>query len=57
MTGADAHAPGGFPAHVDVVFFDFDGVLADSVEVKGRAFGSLFSEYGSDVVSRVMRHQ
>ncbi len=28
----------------DVLFFDFDGVLADSVEVKTNAFAKMFEE-------------
>lgn len=37
-------------------FFDFDGVLADSVEVKTRAFARLFEPYGLDIVSKVVDH-
>lgn len=37
-------------------FFDFDGVLADSVEVKTRAFAMLFEPYGSEIVSQVVDH-
>ena len=36
--------------------FDFDGVLADSVEVKTEAFAKLFEEYGSDIQKRVIAH-
>lgn len=36
--------------------FDFDGVLADSVEVKTAAFARLFRQYGSKVQERVMEH-
>lgn len=35
-------------------FFDFDGVLADSVEVKSKAFAHLFEEYGTDIVGKVV---
>ena len=38
------------------LFFDFDGVLADSVEVKTKAFAKLFEPYGPDVVSKVVDH-
>lgn len=38
------------------LFFDFDGVLADSVSVKTRAFARLFEPHGPDVVSRVVEH-
>jgi len=37
-------------------FFDFDGVLADSVEVKTRAFAKLFEPHGPEIVGRVMNH-
>ena len=37
-------------------FFDFDGVLADSVEIKTKAFAKLFEPYGKDIVRRVMTH-
>ena len=31
------------------VFWDFDGVIKDSVEIKSIAFGQLFIEFGGDV--------
>jgi phosphoglycolate phosphatase-like HAD superfamily hydrolase len=37
-------------------FFDFDGVLADSVEVKTRAFARLFEPFGPEVQARVVEH-
>lgn len=40
----------------EAFFFDFDGVLADSVEVKTRAFARLFEPYGSEVVTKVVAH-
>jgi phosphoglycolate phosphatase-like HAD superfamily hydrolase len=36
--------------------FDFDGVLADSVEVKTDAFARLFAPYGAEVVTQVVAH-
>jgi len=42
--------------HYEAFFFDFDGVLADSVEVKTRAFAKLFEPYGPEVVSKVVQH-
>jgi phosphoglycolate phosphatase-like HAD superfamily hydrolase len=36
-----------------VVLFDFDGVLVDSVPVKEEAFGALYREYGVDIVTSV----
>jgi phosphoglycolate phosphatase-like HAD superfamily hydrolase len=37
-------------------FFDFDGVLADSVEVKTRAFARLFAPFGPEVEAKVVEH-
>lgn len=37
-------------------FFDFDGVLADSVEVKTRAFAQLFTPFGSEIAAKVVEH-
>jgi len=39
-----------------VVFWDFDGVIKDSVDVKTRAFETLFMPYGTEVVARVRAH-
>jgi len=36
--------------------FDFDGVLADSVEVKTRAFAKLYEPYGLSIVDKVVEH-
>lgn len=40
----------------DAFFFDFDGVLVDSVEVKTKAFAKLFETFGDDVVTQVVNH-
>jgi phosphoglycolate phosphatase-like HAD superfamily hydrolase len=37
-------------------FFDFDGVLADSVEVKTRAFAQLFTPFGPEIAAKVVDH-
>lgn len=39
-----------------LVFWDFDGVIKESVDVKTRAFEALFSPYGTNVASRVRAH-
>ena len=39
---------------IRAIAFDFDGVLVESVDVKTRAYVSLFEEYGQDVVSKVV---
>lgn len=40
----------------EALFFDFDGVLADSIPVKARAFARLFEPYGPEIVARVLDH-
>ena len=45
--------------HIDrykAFFFDFDGVIADSVNVKTDAFAEIYSPYGKKVVSQVISH-
>ncbi|MBW2004226.1 MAG: HAD family hydrolase [Deltaproteobacteria bacterium] len=37
-------------------FFDFDGVIADSVEVKTKAFAKLFEPFGQELVDKVIDH-
>ena len=45
------------PGEIDAIFFDFDGVLAESNEVKIEAFRRLYEPYGQDVVTEVIeRH-
>jgi len=39
-----------------VIFWDFDGVIKDSVKVKSTAFGQLFAPFGDDVVKQVREH-
>lgn len=38
------------------VFFDFDGVIADSTPVKARAFATLFAPFGPQVQEAVVRY-
>lgn len=40
----------------DCFLFDFDGVIADSVNVKTEAFCKLYKPYGSGVVRKVREH-
>jgi beta-phosphoglucomutase-like phosphatase (HAD superfamily) len=40
----------------EALFFDFDGVLADSLEVKTLAFARLFEPYGPEIVAKVVDH-
>ena len=41
---------------IQAFFFDFDGVLADSVEVKTQAFAMLFESYGTEIAAKVIDH-
>lgn len=45
------------PSRYDAVFFDFDGVIADSVDAKIIAFGELYREFGAEVRAAVMAYQ
>ncbi|MDC0893244.1 HAD hydrolase-like protein [Pseudomonadales bacterium] len=40
----------------DVIFWDFDGVIKESVSVKTDAYVELFKPYGSDVCKQVKNH-
>lgn len=42
------------PRDIDAVFFDFDGVLVESNEVKIEAFRRLYEPFGTDVVDQVI---
>ncbi|MCX5782680.1 MAG: HAD-IA family hydrolase [Elusimicrobia bacterium] len=39
---------------IKVLFFDFDGVIAESVDIKTRAFARLFETEESDVVRKIV---
>ena len=39
-----------------LVFWDFDGVIKDSVEAKSLAFQQLFNPFGKHIVSRITKH-
>ena len=41
---------------VDLIFFDYDGVVVESVEVKTHAFARLFAGYGDEVVRAVVEY-
>lgn len=40
----------------DTIIFDFDGVLVESVDVKTRAFATLYECYGSEIVKKVVAY-
>jgi phosphoglycolate phosphatase-like HAD superfamily hydrolase len=39
-----------------LIFWDFDGVVKNSIEVKAEAFAKLFEMFGETIVSRVREH-
>jgi len=39
---------------IKAILFDFDGVIAESVDIKTNAFAALFESEGQDVVNRVV---
>jgi len=40
----------------EAVFFDFDGVVLDSVNVKTKAFAKMFRQYGQEVEKKVVEY-
>ena len=38
------------------IIFDFDGVIAESVQVKTDAFAGLYAQYGRDIENKVVEH-
>ena len=38
------------------IIFDFDGVIAESVQIKTNVFASLYALYGRDIVRKVIEH-
>lgn len=40
----------------DAVFFDFDGVILDSVDIKTKAFAEMFKKYGKDIQKKVIEY-
>ena len=51
-----AHIARAIISNAVVVFFDFDGVIKDSVDVKTSAFEKLFLPYGQKIVQNVKLH-
>jgi len=41
---------------IKVIIFDFDGVIADSVDIKTKAFAKLFKDKGKEIVNRVVSY-
>jgi phosphoglycolate phosphatase-like HAD superfamily hydrolase len=47
---------GGGYVNYKAVFFDWDGVITDSVNVKTKAFAELYREYGADIEQKVVEY-
>lgn len=41
---------------IKAIIFDYDGVIAESVNVKTEAFAELYKSYGTDIVKKVIDH-
>ena len=41
---------------IKTIFFDFDGVIADSLDVKTNAFYKMYEPYGKDIAEAVAKH-
>jgi phosphoglycolate phosphatase-like HAD superfamily hydrolase len=41
---------------IKAIIFDYDGVIAESVNVKTEAFAELYKHYGIDIVQKVIKH-
>ena len=41
---------------IEAIFWDFDGVIKDSVEIKSDAFEDLFSPFGLNLSKKVRKH-
>ena len=39
-----------------IIFWDFDGVIKNSVFVKGEAFKKTFKDYGFAITSKIIDH-
>jgi beta-phosphoglucomutase-like phosphatase (HAD superfamily) len=39
-----------------VIFWDFDGVIKDSVDIKTHAFESLFADCGPEILKKIRAH-
>ena len=41
---------------IKTIIFDYDGIIAESVDVKTDAFAEIYRQYGADVVNKVINH-
>ena len=52
----NGHSPKVLISRAELIFWDFDGVIKDSVSVKTSAFEKLFLPYGQKVAQKVKQH-
>ena len=45
-----------FKGSIKNIFFDFDGVILDSVDCKTRAFEDMYTQYGQEIANQVKRY-
>lgn len=43
-------------ADFKAIIFDFDGVIAESIDIKTEAFAKMYSKYGTDVEKKVIQY-
>ena len=41
---------------IKAIIFDFDGVISESVNIKTESFKTIYSEYGNQIVKKVVNH-
>ena len=41
---------------IKAIIFDYDGVIAESVDVKTQAFAKIYESFGPEIVGKVIRH-
>jgi HAD superfamily hydrolase (TIGR01549 family) len=41
---------------LEAIFFDFDGVICDSVNIKTQAFAEMYKKYGDTIVNKVVKY-
>jgi len=44
------------PIRYQAIFFDFDGVIVESAEIKCQAFRTLYKEHGAEILKRVLAY-
>ena len=41
---------------ISAIILDFDGVIVDSVGIKGEAFAEIYRRFGEDIAQKVFAH-